>query len=61
MINVKPLYACDNATPYFDAGTVKPTGLKADLHDFRPAAAEWKSLRLTLNPDFQASWQGNLG
>jgi ketosteroid isomerase-like protein len=37
------------------------TGLKAYLHHFRPAAAEWKSLRLTLNPDFQASSQGKLG
>ncbi len=60
MQKVKPLYADDNATLYFDIGALKSTGLKAYLDDFKPVAADWKSLKLTLNPDFQATKQGDL-
>jgi len=57
---IKPLYADDNAALYFDVGGLKSTGLKAYLDDFKPVAADWKSVKLTLNPDFQATRQGEL-
>ena len=60
MNQVKSLYADNNAALYFDVGSVKSTGLQAHLDDFKPIAADWKTLKLTLNPDFQASAEGNL-
>lgn len=57
---VKPLYADDSAALYFDIAGLKSAGLKAYLDDFRPVAADWKSLKLSLNPDFQALSQGEL-
>lgn len=60
MEKVRPLYAADAGALYFDVGTLKSTGLRAYLADFQPAAADWKSLKLKLIPDFQAWRQGTL-
>ena len=53
-------YAKDPDLVFFDIAPLKYTGWKDYEAGFRQTVADWKSLKLTLGPDFKAYSSGNV-
>jgi ketosteroid isomerase-like protein len=58
--NVAPFYAKDAGLTFYDIAPLKYAGWAEYEAGFPKAAAEWKSIKLALNPDLQASRNGNI-
>lgn len=58
--NAAEYYAKDADAVFFDIAPLKNKGWDDYAAAFKKAAADWKSLKVTLNPDFAATRIGNV-
>ncbi len=58
--NPAPYYAKDAGLTFYDIAPLKYTGWAEYEAGFRKEAAAWKSMKLNLNPDLQATRSGNI-
>jgi ketosteroid isomerase-like protein len=58
--NPAPFYAKDAGLTFYDIAPLKYTGWADYAAGFQKIAGTWKSLKLTLNPDLQATRNGNI-
>lgn len=58
--NPAPFYAKDAGLTFYDIAPLKYTGWADYEAGFQKIAASWKSMKLTLNPDLQATRNGNI-
>ena len=58
--NPAPFYAKDVGLTFYDIAPLKYTGWADYEAGFRKIAGAWKSMKLTLNPDLQATRNGNI-
>jgi len=58
--NVAPFYAKDAGLTFYDISPLKYSGWAEYEAGFPKASAGWKSLKMALNPDLQASRNGNI-
>jgi ketosteroid isomerase-like protein len=57
--NPAPFYAKDAGLTFYDIAPLKYTGWAEYEAGFQKIAGSWKSIKLTLNPDLQATRNGN--
>ncbi len=60
MKNVAPFYAKDAGLAFYDVAPLKYSGWAEYEAGFQKISADWKSLKLTLNPDLRAARNGNI-
>lgn len=58
--NAAPYYAKDPDLAFFDATPLKYKGWQEYADGFSKAVADWKSMTITINPDFRATREGNV-
>jgi len=58
--NPAPFYAKDAGLSFYDIAPLKYTGWADYEAGFQKVAGSWKSMKLTLNPDMQATRNGNI-